>query len=355
VTSRHLLAIIAVIQGITLALLVVLILFNRGVRDRQRAGVRPRRAALDEAMRAWTLADGPAGLGTVMTRLSRLPTNAAIDALVAWSARLPADRWQALAAKVTELRWAAAVRSWFTARQWWRRLQAARLLSVAATPADEPLLVALLGDSHSAVYIAAAGAIERFESPTLVRAALDRLPTLPTTVRAYYAALLRRVHAPVAAMLKERLARTDDAALPVFAEFAARLGDPALREALTGLAGHGNAEVRVQVARALGGFPHPNSVVALHALGNDALWEVRAQAIRALGRIADPSSLTILRERLRDSEWWVRLRAALGLTRFGRGGHDALLAAETGANADARYVSRLILGLSPQALAEFAA
>ena len=69
----------------------------------------------------------------------------------------------------------------------------------------------------------------------------------------------------------------------------------------------------------------------------------------------DPSSLTILRERLRDAEWWVRLRAALGLTRFGGGGRDALLAAETGGNADARYVSRLILGLSPQALAEFAA
>ena len=219
-TSRHLLAIIAVIQGVTLALLVVLILFNRGVRDRRRAGVRPRRAAVDEAMRAWTLAGGPVGLGTVMTRLSRLPTNAAIDALVAWSARLPADGWQALAAKVTELRWAAAVRSWSTSRQWWRRLQAARLLSVAATAADEPLLVALLSDSHSAVYIAAAGAIERFDSPTLVRAALDRLPTLPTTVRAYYAALLRRVHAPVAAMLKDRLARTDDPALPVFAEFA---------------------------------------------------------------------------------------------------------------------------------------
>src|SRR2546430_12957746 len=35
-----------------------------------------------------------------------------------------------------------------------------------------------------------------------------------------------------------------------------------LFRSLTALAGHGNAEVRVQVARALGGFPHPSSVVA---------------------------------------------------------------------------------------------
>jgi hypothetical protein len=54
-------------------------------------------------------------------------------------------------------------------------------------------------------------------------------------------------------------------------------------------------------------------------------------------------------------EWWVRLRAALALTRLGIPGQGALLHAEVGANPEARYVARLILGLSPQALSEFAA
>ncbi|HET9707408.1 MAG TPA: HEAT repeat domain-containing protein, partial [Gemmatimonadales bacterium] len=80
-----------------------------------------------------------------------------------------------------------------------------------------------------------------------------------------------------------------------------------------------------------------------------------AQAVRALGRIADAATLDDLRTRLADVEWWVRLRAALALTRLGAPGQGALLHAEVGANPDARYVARLILGLSPQALAEFAA
>jgi hypothetical protein len=41
--------------------------------------------------------------------------------------------------------------------------------------------------------------------------------------------------------------------------------------------------------------------------------------------------------------------------RLGPAGRDALLAAEIGPHPDARYVARLILGLSSQALAEFAA
>jgi hypothetical protein len=51
----------------------------------------------------------------------------------------------------------------------------------------------------------------------------------------------------------------------------------------------------------------------------------------------------------------VRLRTGLALTRFGAAGRNALLAAEVGADASARDMAHLVLGLSPQALAEFAA
>jgi hypothetical protein len=61
-----------------------------------------------------------------------------------------------------------------------------------------------------------------------------------------------------------------------------------------------------------------------------------------------------LRKALRDPEWWVRLRAALALTRFGGPGRDALLQEERGPDAGARAVTELVLGLSPQALAEYA-
>jgi HEAT repeat protein len=86
----------------------------------------------------------------------------------------------------------------------------------------------------------------------------------------------------------------------------------------------------------------------------DALWPVRAQAARSLGMLADPASLAGLRAILRDPDWWVRLRAGLALTRFGAAGRNALLEADVGADANARNMAHLVLGLSPQALAEYA-
>jgi HEAT repeat protein len=149
--------------------------------------------------------------------------------------------------------------------------------------------------------------------------------------------------------------RLDDPRLPRIIEFAGRLEEPVLREPFTTLATHLDAEVRTQVARALGKFPHRESVAALSYLVHDEAWPVRAQAVRSLGMIADATTLSAVRDALRDSEWWVRLRAGLALTRFGPPGRSVLLAAEVGADTAARDMAALILGLSSQALAEYAA
>ena len=172
---------------------------------------------------------------------------------------------------------------------------------------------------------------------------------------AYYAGMLRRSRAVVVQLLLTRLSRSDDAGLARLTEFAARLQEPALRESLTALAGHPDAEVRTQVARALGAFPHTASIAALTRLVEDAPWPVRAQAARSLGMLADPATLPLLRAALRDENWWVRMRTGLALTRFGPSGRNALLEAEVGADPSARDMARLVLGLSSQALAEFAA
>src|SRR2546422_10803833 len=113
-------------------------------------------------------------------------------------------------------------------------------------------------------------------------------------------------------------------------EFAGRLEEPVLREGFTTLATHPEAEVRSQVARALGKFPHLESVAALGYLVADEAWPVRAQAARSLGMIADPKSLPAVREALRDPEWWARPRAGLALTPLGAPGRNVLLEAESG-------------------------
>src|SRR5258706_14163379 len=222
-------------------------------------------------------------------------------------------------------------------------------------PSDVARLTSLINDPHAAVHVAAVASLERMESTPLTLAALERLPQLAPTVQAYYASMLRRSRPVVIQHLLKRLRHGDDPALPRFAEFAVRLAEPALRESMTALADHPNPEVRIQAARALGSFPHRESVAALTRLAVDATWEVRAQAARSLGMIADPTTLAFVRVGLRDAVWWVRLRAGLALMRFGAAGRNALLEIEVGADAEARNVAKLILGLPSQALAEFAA
>src|SRR5439155_8715834 len=99
----------------------------------------------------------------------------------------------------------------------------------------------------------------------------------------------------------------------------------------------------------------PESLAALGYLAAEEPWPVRAQAARSLGMIADPRSLPAVRGALRGPEWWVRLRAGLARTRFGAPGRNVLLEAEVGGDPEARDMAALILGLSPQALAEYAA
>jgi hypothetical protein len=352
-TSRGFLAVVALAQGALLVALIILIVLNRWFRLRRRARVHPRVVALNGAMQRWALGSGD--LGAVLVHLARLPQPLAVDALVSWSARVPGDRWGRLATALHGHWWARIVRSNAASARWWKRLETARFLAVAATPEDTPRVLALLRDPHPAVHIAAVATLERVESAALTTAALERLPRLTLTVGAYYAGMLRRSRPVVVPLLLKMLRRADDPALPRLLEFAGRLKEPALRERLTALGTHPDPEVRVQAARAVGSFPHPESVAALRGLASDPAWAVRAQALRSLGMIADPSTLPLVRDALRDPEWWVRLRAGLALTRFAAAGRNTLLEQEVGAEPAARDMARLVLGLSAQALAEYAA
>src|SRR5437879_3931223 len=338
---------------VDLAALVILIILNRWFRVRRSARLQPRRQALDAVMQRWTMGQAPAA--EVVQALARLPVSLAVDALVTWSARVPGERWQDLSRVLATQWWARVVRTNNRSARWWKRLECARFLSVAATPHDIGRVLRLLRDDHPAVQIAAATTLERLTSPILVTAALDQLPFLGPTVQAYYASALKKARPAVVRHLQQLFRRPDDPRLPRMIEFAGRLEHPDLRAPFTALATHRDPEVRSQVARALGKYPHADSVAALRLLARDGIWPVRAQAIRSLGMIADPATVQLVRDALRDGDWWVRLRAGLALTRFGASGRNVLLAVEVGAHQPSRDMARLVLGLSPQALAEYAA
>jgi hypothetical protein len=353
VNPDRLLAIIAVAQGALLAGLLTLIVLNRWFRVRQRAHVHPSKLASDEAFRRWLHSSGH--VASVQVSLARLPTPVAIDQLVTWVSRVPAERWGQLVTALERPTWARLVRSNAQSARWWKRLECARFLAAAGTKGDVARVRRLLADSRPAVHVAAVAALDRIPDPGLAAAALQRVPNLGPTVQAYYATAMKAVRPFVVGKVAELMRTTTGRTLHGLVEFARRLKDPALWEPLHALFDHHDAEMRAQAARALGAAPRADSPAKLEKLATDPAWPVRAQAVRALGVIAAPMGLLAVRRAMRDPEWWVRLRAGLALTQFGGRGRDALLEEEIGPHAGARDVARLVLGLSPRALEEYSA
>src|SRR3989442_3893882 len=144
VTSRQFLLIVAIAQGALLVALVILIILNRWVRVRRRAQIHPRRIELDGLMQRWSLGQAPSI--EVLRALARLPAPVAIDALVTWSARIGGERWQELSRGLESQWWARAVRATSRSARWWKRLDCARFLSVAATSRDISPVLRLLHD-----------------------------------------------------------------------------------------------------------------------------------------------------------------------------------------------------------------
>src|SRR5207248_1650089 len=206
-TSLQFLWVVAVAQGVLLVALIVLIVLNRWFRVRRSARLQPRRQELNAVMQRWAM--GQASAAEVERALARLPVPLAIDALVTWSARVPGERWQDLSRVLAKQWWTRVVRTNNRSARWWKRLECARFLSVAATPHDIGRVLRLLRDHHPAVQIAAATTLERLTSPVLVTAALDQLPLLAPTVQAYYASVLKRARPAVLRPLQQPFRRHD--------------------------------------------------------------------------------------------------------------------------------------------------
>src|SRR6266581_1856170 len=173
-TARHFLTVVAVVQGILLGALIILIVLNRWFRLRRSTRLNPRREAIDASMRRW--AAGTTPLAGVLVGLSRLPVPLAIDAIVKWSARVPGERWRQLAQALEHHWWARLVRTNSTSARWWKRLESARFLSVAATPQDVARLTALAAHAGPEVRIQSARGLGSFPHRESV-AALKNLVT----------------------------------------------------------------------------------------------------------------------------------------------------------------------------------
>jgi hypothetical protein len=203
-------------------------------------------------------------------------------------------------------------------RLWWRRLHAARLLSVVGGP--ERYLIDLLHDRHPAVRAAAAEWAARQPTADVLTSVLPLLAE-PTGLCRFTAqdSLLRiggRAAEPLARYL--RTARSPEAAAAL--EVAVGLADPRLMRAGIDFSEDSAPPTRRQAARLLGAIGGPGAVEALIELTVDRDGRVRAAAARALGVLERREAAPRLAGMLRDAVWDVRVEAGLALRALGATG-----------------------------------
>jgi HEAT repeat protein len=306
---------------------------------------------LEPLLHAWLVADRDVGTLVLALRAER-PHVAFHSVARLATAYLTFERQQILAPLLRREAWVAGCLARGRSIFWWRRFDAARLLSIVGGSEDAPLIVALLGDRHPAVRLLAIDAAARLGG-LLVETGLDQLSTHQDAVQAYQFAALARHSSIVAEALVPRLEpEAPTARLNAWIDAAGALANPTALTRVRDLATHADAIVRVHVARALRRLADPDTVPVLLALLADADWRVRAQAARALGALRVSAAARPLAAAVCDRSWWVRYRAALALAQIGGEGRVRLVAVSQGDDALARDMATLVVGLSSAAVIE---
>ena len=239
---------------------------------------------------------------------------------------------------------------------WWKRLAAARTLSLIATREDRGTILQLLSDAHPAVQSAGTACLNKYADEELLIRVIDGLSAASSAVRTYQLSVLRAYASLVGPMLLERLrADAPPHKLYAYIHAAAELEDDDCMARVASLSTHEHPEVRVAVARVLRNRSGDAAQVKLLSMLRDSDWRVRAQAARALSGTHDERTVAELSRALMDTNWWVRFRAGLALAAMGPMGRQALTNALSNDDRYARDMATLVVGLSEASVAELSA
>jgi HEAT repeat protein len=306
---------------------------------------------LGPVLHRWLVDD--TGPGPIVELLRTLPPSVAFRSVARLATPyLTFERQQRLAPLLRQEPWVQRVLARGDSFLWWRRFDAARLLSIVGGPDDASLVASLLADPRPAVRLVAIDAAARLGG-SLVDAVLASLPWRQDAVQQYQFAALARHPAAVVAALTPRLSPLEPPAqLVTWIDASAALAWPALLWRVRDLAPHPDANVRLHVARALRRCAEPETVPVLLRLLQDDDWRVRAQAARALGALRAASAAAPLAAAVRDRAWWVRYRSALALAQIGGAAHVDLRRVAGGDDPLARDMASLVAGLSSAAVVE---
>jgi HEAT repeat protein len=353
-TAAIVLGVAAVVQGVFLLLLVLFLAVRRRYDRMQRAAYLMARGGLEVPLRNWIVAG--AHPEPVVNALRELPSGTAVG-YVSLLARqtIPAAQRDELAMALRHEQWIQRAVRRRASRYWWRRLEAARALSIIGTPREQALVLELLADEHPAVQIAAASALPRVADVEALGRVLDDLFGFPKVVRHYVTSVLRQTQNIAGPALAERIRGGEDMAeLTAWIELAASLDDSGAIIAALTRAEHPDAPVRRAVAKALGRHPGPDAARVLAVLATDRAATVRAAAARSLGQLGAGTAAPVLAPMIADPVWAVRLRAALALAQIGERGRAALRTAREGPDRFARDMATMVSGLTDGAVLELA-
>lgn len=351
-TAAVVLGTIAIVQGVFLLLLVFFVAVRRGYDRHRRAAFVAGQAALAGPLRDWLVAG--AHPEPVVRALAALPRGTAVG-YVALLARqtIPTAQRDELALALRNEPWITHALEQRTSRFWWRRLEAARALSIIGTARERAVVLDLVRDEHPAVQIAAAAALPRVADAATFGVVVDELDSMPKVVRQFLTGVLRQSATVAAGALAQRIrAGADMHDLASWIDLASSLDDPRATEAVMAHVAHPSAPVRRAVARTLGHHAGPEASRALAALVRDRDATVRAAAALSVGEVGAGVGAPLVAPLLSDPVWRVRLHAALALAQLGERGRAALRVAREGDDRFARDMATMVSGLSDGAVLE---
>jgi hypothetical protein len=205
-----------------------------------------------------------------------------------------------------------------------RRLKNARLFIIFCGPEEGPVLIRLLKDKPI-IKLCVLSALSNTPSPETIDYVFQAFEqdTGPA-VRSYFNIMFslgKQTEPLVKADLQKPLSVEK---LGLLVELVGAIPLRSLGREILSLAGHGDKEIRVRVARALGKLLLPEATGALVAMSSDKAWEVAAQAVKSLGNLGNPDTVEVLVRSLFSSHWHVRYNAGYGLAQMGEAGRRRL-------------------------------
>lgn len=208
-------------------------------------------------------------------------------------------------------------------RRWWRRLSAVQRLRVMRSVQAVPALMRAASDRNTHVRMAALLALAEINDERAYPLLLDALEDRATSVR--MADILLMLGPSISAHLIERCTTTSDTHLvALYVRLLGLLQDPLASDVLMPFVDADVADLRRAAIVALGAIGDAQVVKVLRGRLTDCDAQVRMEVARALGNIGDQSGIGDLLQLLGDPARVVRYTAAHSLIRLGAAGLAAL-------------------------------